>query len=355
MNIRYLQEIMARSSEIAVLGKSAEIDGVVCQVVGAVREGLKVRLLVLQYDAGFQERIEAAETEAVHEPCEALEMTERRRMLMHCDPAMNALTPFGAAYKVQIGDCVFGVSQSETKRLHPQDWESLLILTEFLRQGWQPAGIDFQSLDMLFLSILELEGEYESVPAFDKNAAFHFDMRPIGVTYQVGLPITLSIDGTYEDKLWFKNADNGEVHWAQINRVYLLDPWEEMAKTFANPEVLDSMAPEQMAQIRSEFENRFREICPKGLYFPVIEYECEEGISLQIYSKAFLNGIDDSRRRSNRSSAMGFIVSPDQTTGFLGLKLKAACIQEPVPADTVQIEVELFQYHQASNTYEAVM
>lgn len=47
------------------------------------------------------------------------------------------------------------------------------------------------------------------------------------------------------------------------------------------------MSSEELVQMRLDFENKLLEICPKGMYFPVIEYECEEDISLQFYSKAF--------------------------------------------------------------------
>jgi hypothetical protein len=73
--------------------------------------------------------------------------------------------------------------------------------------------------------------------------------------------------------------------------------------------------------------------------FPIIEYECEEDILLRFYSKAYLDAMS-----IHRSSGIGFIVSPDQPTGILGVKLKVDIIQEPVPANTISIEAELFQY-----------
>jgi len=144
----------------------------------------------------------------------------------------------------------------------------------------------------------------------------------------------LTVGGEYPDKLRFRDAAGGEERWAQINRVYLSDMWADMEKTFVDPKL-----QEQIAQAKLEFEERFLETCPKGMCFPIIEYECEEGIFLQFYFKAYLEATPISR-----NSVMGFIVRPDQPTGILGLKLKAAIIQEPVPANTVSIETELFQY-----------
>ena len=115
--------------------------------------------------------------------------------------------------------------------------------------------------------------------------------------------------------------------------------WEEMGKTFADPRLGDYMTSEEIAQAKLDFEKKFQKICPKGMYFPVIEYECDEDISLMFYSKSYLDA-----KPLHSNSGMAFILRPDQPTGISGLKLKAAVIQEPVPADTNIIEAELFQY-----------
>ena len=52
---------------------------------------------------------------------------------------------------------------------------------------------------------------------------------------------------------------------------------------------------------------------------------------------------------------MGFIVGSDKQTGILGMKLKAALIQEPVPVDTVSIEAELFQYYKTMTLDDVII
>ena len=84
------------------------------------------------------------------------------------------------------------------------------------------------------------------------------------------------------------------------------------------------------------------------MYFPVIEYECEESISLQFYSKAYLDA------KPAHVGVMGFMIRPDQPTGILGLKLKSTIIQEPVLAETLEIEAELFQYNHIINGEDIV-
>jgi len=336
MKIRYLHEILSRNEEIKVIGKSVKLDGVTCNVMGIVRHGMEMRLFILLYDESFQQRIE--EREAV-ERFDAPGIPESNRMLMHLDRRIDANNPFQSVLKVFIGEREFRVNSTEFRRLSAQDWEHLLIIAKFLQNGWQPNELDDQNIDMLCLTSLILDGDDHSIPAFNENLKIRFVMRPRHVVHQVERPITLVVGGKYPDKLMFRDTTTGAEHWVQINRVYLSDVWEEMDKVFTNPKLQEHMTPEEINQARLDFEKKFSEVCPRGMYFPVIEYECEEDISLQFFSKAYLDA-----KPLHRGSSMGFIVRPDQPTGILGLQLKATVIQEPVPANTHTIEAELFQY-----------
>ena len=134
-------------------------------------------------------------------------------------------------------------------------------------------------------------------------------MGPCHEVHQVEKPITLVVGEDYPDKLMFRDVATGVEHWVQINRVYLLDMWEEADKIFSNPNFQEQLTSEEISQIRLDFERKLLDAKPLS-----------------------------------RSSGMGFIIWPDQPTGTLGLRLKAALIQEPFLANTNTIQVELFQY-----------
>lgn len=346
MNIRYLNELLCNTEEIAVIGKNAEIDGVICNVMGVVRNGLQLRLLILQYDENFQQHVEEDEASFCNIPYKP----ESNREILSRKRQNDTANPFWTVCKVFIGEREFEVHGAENHRLNMQNWDDVLLLSEFLRNGWQPAGIDFQSIDMLFLTGLELDGEYTAIPDFGENPALHFSMRSDSVPYFVEQPITLTVGGEYHDKLWFKELSDDKEHWFMINRIYLSDMWAEIEKTFNDPRIQEQMTREQIAQAKSDFEEKFLEICPRGMLFPVIEYECEEDISLQFYTKDYLDA-----EPVNRNTGIGFIVRPENPTGILGLKLKAAIVQDPVTANTVSIEAELFQYFHTTTGDDIVL
>ncbi len=345
MNIKYLQKLLFRIDEIKIIGKSAEIDGVIYNVAGLVRYGAEMRLIILDYDEKYRTQIEERE---MSELCNDRQKPETNRILLK--GREYALKPLRTIKSVFIGDKEFEVSGSESRALSLQDGESVLFLSELLRNGWNPEGVDYQRIDMLYLSSIELKGEFSKIPDFENNPSLHFTMRNDSVGQLVEQPITLTINGEYPEKLWFKNKATGEEHWAQINSVYLQDMWAEMEMNFSNPKLLEQIKEEEISKVKKDFEEHFTEICPRGMCFPIVEYECDESISLEFYTKKYL----DSEPAQN-SRAIGFIVGSDKKTGALGMKLRAVVIQEPVDVNTVSIEAELFQYYKTITPKDIIM
>lgn len=335
MNIKYLQDLLSRIGEVKVIGKYKEIGNVVCNIAGIVRYSSKLRLIILEYDEQYRQQVEEREIAELSDLTQAPETN--RMMLKRRDEVTQ---PFRFIESVIMGDIKFDVIGSESRRISSQEGESILFLSELLRNGWNPEGIDYQNMDMLFLTSIELAGDFTKIPNFDKNTQLRFIMGWDTDTYLLEEPITLVVEGKYNEKLWLNNKDTKEAHWAQINRVYLMDMWDEMEKTFSNPKLLEHMTKEEIPKAKKDFEEKFLQICPKGMCYPVVEYESEEDISLQFYTKQYLDSLP-----ANNNGGIGFIIRPEKSTGILGKKLKAAIIQEPVPANTVTIQAELFQYN----------
>lgn len=347
MNIRCLYEKLTSIEQIKVIGKNAKLNDVICNVMGILRRGTKLQLLILRYDESFQRIIEENETsQYLDSPVNQ----KTNRMLLRGASEIDAKNTFDSVSKVYIGENEFEVDYLEQRRLDTQDWESMMIIVKFLNAGWQADEIHYQDINMLFLTSINLNGDYDSIPDFNLSSELRFVMGPQSVAHLVEKPISLVIGGIYPEKLIFEDAMTGEEHWLQINRVYLADMWEEMDKIFSNPKFKEQVSPDEMEQMRLDLENKLLEICPKGMCFPIVEYECEEDISLQFYSKSFLD-----EEPIQGSSSIGFIIRPDKPEGILGHRLKAAIIQESVAANTTTIEAELFQYIHTTNDGDIVL
>lgn len=347
MNIKYIQEQLSRIDEIKIIGKNAEIDGVVCNIVGIVRYGKKLRLIILEYDEVYRQKVEEMELSG---PCEFRQQEINRSILKGRD-RIEAIQPFRPIKSVFIGEMEFDINVTENLLLNSKDGESVLFLSELLRNGWNPEGVDYQNIDMLFLISIEFAGDFTEIPKFDDNAKLHFTMNKDCVSYLIEQPVILTVNEEYREKLWFKNKETDEEHWTQINRVYLMDVWSDMEKNLSDPKLLEHMTKKQIEEAKMHIEKSLIEVCPKGMYYPVIEYESEEDISLEFHTKEFL----DSKPVHHGNGSIGFIIRSDNSTGILGTKLKAAIIQEPVSGNTKIIEAELFQYYKTLTPEDIIL
>lgn len=337
MNLQGLQQQISQIKEMAIIGRSTEINGVICHVMGMVLSNCnKLQMLVLQYDEVYRSKLEESEIADLSSfPADELSNRIELRRDKNPRPAVR----LSSSEKVCIGGLELTSNESSSGICGTQEWDKLVLFSHFLINGWNPIGINTWELSTLFLTTLTFDGVYETIPEFDAEAQIRFNMRQDSMCHLVELPVTLSVGSEYPEKLYFSDKVSGERHWVQINKVTLCDMWTEILKTFDKPQMKERFSPEELDQHRAEFKKRFAEICPKGMCYMVIEYECEEDISLQFYSKRWL---DTKPIYSN--SSMGFFMKPDEQMGKLGMKLKAAVIQEPLEPDTSSIEAELFQY-----------
>ena len=75
MNIKHIQNLLSRINEIKIIGKTVEIDGVICNIAGIVRYGHKLHLVILEYDEVYRQKVEEME---LSEPCEIRQQETNR-------------------------------------------------------------------------------------------------------------------------------------------------------------------------------------------------------------------------------------------------------------------------------------
>ena len=333
MNLQHLQELVNRVDEVKIIGRTAELMGVIYHVIGLMRYEQRLQLFALRYDEKYAASVK--EAECLNTP---YKRPESNREVWSVGPKNRWEDVFHAVRSVTIGDTQWTVKGSSGRRCRLQDWENAVILTEFLRNGWDPAGIGLQDIDSLFLTAIEFVEAYDAIPDFGENPKLLLQSAPTSTAGLVELPVTLTVGGDYPEKLWFKDQTTGETYWAQINSVYLHDIWSEMMKNFDDPLYTERFTAEEIEKAKQDYERHCATVCPRGMCLPAVEYECEEDITLQFYSKAWLEA-----EPVISNSATGIIMATtDQKLGVSGLKLKIALIQEPVPADTRSIDAELF-------------
>lgn len=353
MNIKSLQKLLNMIDDIAPIGKNTEIDGVIYHVMGLTRMNDTMRMVVLHYDEAYvnkMKELEEAQLEAMHHDDDINREPETNRKMLNANIKNERTNPFMDLAKVKIHEEEFQVTGAESRWISSNDIECVLMLTEFLRKGWKAEGINHQMMEELFITSIEFQGDCNVLPSCDENTAIEFYLKPCMSSYRVEQAMTLVVGEEYPEKLWFNNKETQENHWVQINRVYLQDMWKDLLETFENPRIKEMMTPEQIEVEKQKIEEKLSEICPKGMCFPVVEYESEQEISLRFYSKEYLDA-----QPIHRNGALGFITRPEQVIGKLGFRLRASIIEQPVLQDTVMIQAELFQYSYLQNTKDIIL
>jgi hypothetical protein len=109
MNIKYIQELLSRIDEIKIIGQTVEIDGVVCNIAGIVRYGHQLRLVILEYDEVYRQKVEEME---LSEPCEVMEQ-ETNRSILKGRGRIEANQPFRSIRSVFINAMEFEINVTE--------------------------------------------------------------------------------------------------------------------------------------------------------------------------------------------------------------------------------------------------
>ena len=134
MNIKYIQNLLSRIDEIKIIGKTTEIDGIVCNIAGIVRYGQNLRLVIIEYDEVYSQKVEEME---LSEPCRIRE-EETNRSILKGRGRIEATQPFRNIKSVFIDEMEFEINVTENRLLNFKDGESVLFLSELLRNGWNP-------------------------------------------------------------------------------------------------------------------------------------------------------------------------------------------------------------------------
>ncbi len=170
------------------------------------------------------------------------------------------------------------------------------------------------------------------------------------VWYQIEQPVRLVTGDAGEDqdgqtKLAFSIA--GQDGTAQegicyINRVSLQDMWETEEQRFADPQfqkqMLASLSQEEFEAMKQQSLEMLGQICPRGMCFPVVEYECTLDVSLEFYTQDYLNAVPKSS-----SASIMYLSDQEEAAGKHGLRLRSYILESPVPPETTEVPAELFR------------
>lgn len=326
----------------------------------------------IQYD---ELKIIGRETASAGKPCHVAAMLRREEKVFIClltqentgalfsgtDPVMRILMreqakemEMSGIQSITVNGSTYHAGRSTGYFLRNQEPYGTMLMYLMAVAGWQvPQDSPFYEMDWnrMMLTVSEL-ADYSGPLADWEHAKASLTWGPGCRSYLIEKPFTLRItdaqqETAAEQELMFIIAGEdgtAEQGICYINRAELVDMWKEHEAHYADPEykkmALKHVTEEQFEETKRQSFRVLEQECPEGMCYIAIEYECTLDVSLDFYSREYL----DSRPEESQSCTTFMLASckPDQETGCHGMKMRAAMIRMPVAADTKEIKAELF-------------
>ena len=320
------------SETIKPIGRTREINGIVYHIMGFAlypesdyshfKNMGGLRLFLLEFNQEFANKAMAAQQAFLSN---SAGFPKNNRAMYNID--RDWAQAFGGISTISIGSLEL---KSGASTSHGQCYYGHRdLFTRFLQHGWEPSGIASYDLEFLWFSDIQIEEDYKTIPDFDKNAQIRLTLQPRHEHRYVNKPIKLSIGSNYNENTHFTD-DKGQSRWIRINRVYLYNYRDEAIKQNG-----ENMDVENINRVLDE-------IYPEGTCQLVIEYESEDDIQLNFYSKRWLD------KPSGTGLNMSFVyrlADDKEKRGILGHKLKSTYLtNDTFLPDTTEVEAELLSY-----------
>lgn len=318
-----------RFDEAKIIGKDICTDDGWIHIVSLTRRDHKAYLCVLEQQDWPDEM-----------PCGERGMTHRESMLRHARE--NGGAALGIK-QVKIGADEFQMQSGSCGNLGQQEnIEAFIFFQQMMTEGWSLSEESpFYSLswNRMGLAELELADEYEKLP--ELRGEISFTARTAHRTHVLELPVRLERGGAGQQS--FLIEGKGEV-LCHINRVDVINPREDVMKTFDSPQyremVLQHWTLEEFEERRKSILEMVEAECPEGMGYFAVEYECTaDELSVQIYAAELLDSVPEPK---DHTSALFLHTKPEKETGPHGLRSRCVIVQHPVPLETEVLDAELF-------------
>lgn len=342
MTLKFFQKLYGHSEfdEIKIIGKDIVKEGRPYHIIGLVRKKKQVMLYVLGLCEPMSEHMPYSER-------------NRREQMKSSMQSERNHSFFLRIRSFHCGELQYEVSSANSGPCRNSDYaEVYLLFMKMLQAGWRVTEESpFYNADWDNLSItnIELREKMEQLPEWRDDMCddlwndvwVSFDTAPVECALE--LPLLLEVEKSREISFAMQDGRDATCY---INRVYLLDVWADEEQKFKDPDyrqrMLQHMTEAELENVKTQLFEALVEICPRGMCFPVVEYECTEDVGLRFFDREYL----DTSEKTAKGKATSVIMraKPKTETGSHGLKLRTCVIQSPVKAGTETIDVELFSY-----------
>lgn len=230
-------------------------------------------------------------------------------------------------------------SSSTARAMSDRTCEGYIHLQHFIEKGMDTTNWNEVDLANIIMVTYE-QKESEEFPAIDLSKELDITLKVSKDFNQVLInqPLTLEF-GEIEKgkKLYFYDSIEKKNRIFYINKMNHYDIWEEVNRNLED-QLMQVFPKEQIMQVKEQYLIGLEKTCPEGMNLAMLEYETEDDVQLNFYSKEYL----DERPAPKTSSVSTMLFKSDRELGSNGFKSRVRMIK-PVEKDfNGSIDVELF-------------
>lgn len=333
MFLKDLKKNMILPTKEILIDKIVKIRGIDVHLVSITSEEHR-NVLWLMYQMPY-------DTDELTDLEEREEYTSNRdEMINNISKRMKQNNFYISEIYIQNQKMTFSSSSSGCIKGNP--YEGYMRLQHFIESGMSTTNWDEVNVSNIVIAAYE-QREQEEFPEIDFSKKLDIKIKINKEFKQVLInqPIQLKFGEVEKgNKLYFYDSMEKKERIFYIDKMEHYDIWEDANKKF-NSEEMQAFPKEQIQQMKENYLACLKETCPKGMNLAIIEYETEDDVQLDFYSKEYL---DKKPIRKNSSSTMMFFKS-DKKLGINGFKSRVSMIMPVEKEFNGSIDAELFSWY----------
>lgn len=325
ITLAQIKDFVRSISEIKIVEKDFSVNVTSYHLAGIYKQNGETKILLLAYNetiCEIREEIEALRFEFANQ-ADIPTFREEERLSIKFEK------DFAGIKSVSCGENCCFICSSQTSQLSNNEAEHAILLSEFIKSGWNcPCFADLNPDNIYIISCVLSDCEKTD---FSQKTVIAF--RPDNKRYLAEIPLLLNPGESNKE---IKLSDGKIIY---IRKISPFDLHKHTEEIFSHEKIINSFSPKELEEKKKEIDESNEKLCPKGQCFITVEYEAPENISIDIKTVKTLDS-----RISHSGGAFGIIASSSLTPTHKGYSVKVAAINEPFTPDFKSVEAEIFSY-----------
>lgn len=354
MLFKHLKKQMLLPTDEFIINKSVKIRDKEFLIIGITSQNEEIKLWIIMHDDSLKHRdsfseydcdnYEELEYERERVKKKSLHSVTKREEMQ--EDILNSTSNF-SINEIEIQGKSMAFTSSSGTCLRDNAYDLCMALQHFVEKGLTVDLFDeYDTNDLMLYTYKQQDGE--EFPKIDLSKPLDIKIK-IAEDYNqilINKSMTVNFGDILNEKHSFYDEEVNRSYDLYINKVENYDIWEEANKHFDSEHMKKvikdaNIGDEQLQEMKKDYYEFIEQTCPKGMYLAMIEYETEDDVQLNFYTKEFL----DAKVEYKEGKCGILFFSPDNKTGPHGLKNRI-CMLKPVEKDFNRaIDIELFSWY----------